>query len=229
MAALKLYFDFMSQPSRSVYMFLKASKIPFTPKPIALRKGEHFTEEFKKINPLSRVPVIDNNQFVLTESVAILKYLCVKYNVADHWYPRDLQAQVRVDEYMSWHHLGLRIAAASLFREKLIIPMAKGKPINQEKVQRWKKLVNEALDGLETAFLKTPFVSGNEISVGDVLGVCELTQLYAVKEEALFTQRPLVNAWVERVTQRLQPHFDAAHQMIYRVRDRYDDMKMAKL
>lgn len=39
MAGLKLYFDLLSQPSRSVYMFLKASKIPFTPKPVALRKG----------------------------------------------------------------------------------------------------------------------------------------------------------------------------------------------
>lgn len=90
-------------------------------------------------------------------------------------------------------------------------------------------MLDKALDGFETYFLKTPFVSGNEISVGDVLGLCELTQLYAVKEEAIFTQKPLVNAWVERVKQKLQPHYDEAHQIVYAVRDRFDDAKMAKL
>ena len=40
MAALKLYFDLMSQPSRAVYMFLKVNQIPFEEKPVALRKGK---------------------------------------------------------------------------------------------------------------------------------------------------------------------------------------------
>jgi len=36
---LKYYYDLMSQPSRAVYIFLKANGIAFEAKPIALRKG----------------------------------------------------------------------------------------------------------------------------------------------------------------------------------------------
>ena len=41
MSGLKLYYDLMSQPSRAVFLFLKVNGIPFTEKPIAIRKGEN--------------------------------------------------------------------------------------------------------------------------------------------------------------------------------------------
>lgn len=35
--------------------------------------------------------------------MAILIYLSVKYQTADHWYPSDLQARARIHEYLGWH------------------------------------------------------------------------------------------------------------------------------
>ena len=35
-------------------------------------------------------------------SVAILKYIHIKYNLPDHLYPRDLKNQGQVDEALSW-------------------------------------------------------------------------------------------------------------------------------
>ena len=64
---LLYYYDLMSQPCRALYIFLKAAGIPFQSKEIALRKGEHMTDEYAQINPFKRVPAINDSGFLLTE------------------------------------------------------------------------------------------------------------------------------------------------------------------
>ena len=61
------YYDLMSQPCRALYIFLKMAGIPFESRTIALGKMEHLTDEYAKINPFKKVPVIDDSGFILTE------------------------------------------------------------------------------------------------------------------------------------------------------------------
>ncbi|KAI0236884.1 hypothetical protein LSAT2_012593 [Lamellibrachia satsuma] len=118
MGDLKLYFDPMSQPSRAILLFLKANNIPFVEKRISLRKGEQLSQEFARINPFRKVPVIDDNGFILTESVAILKYLCVSRPVSDNWSPADICCRARLNEFNAWQHANLRTTGSLLFRTK---------------------------------------------------------------------------------------------------------------
>lgn len=39
MVKLKFYYDFLSQPCRTLYIFMKKTEIPFEPKPVNLRQG----------------------------------------------------------------------------------------------------------------------------------------------------------------------------------------------
>ena len=41
-----------------------------------------------------------------------MRYLVQKHKLPDHWYPADLQKRVKIDEYLDWHHLNLRVGAA---------------------------------------------------------------------------------------------------------------------
>nr|BAH70628.1 ACYPI007233 [Acyrthosiphon pisum] len=120
MVTLKFYYDFLSQPCRTLYIFMKKTKIPFEPKPVNLRQGEHLTKEFVSLNPFKKVPFIDDKGTVLIESVSILRYLCRTYNVADHWYPKDIQRQALVDQYLEWQHNNTRAHCTEYFRHKAL-------------------------------------------------------------------------------------------------------------
>ncbi|XP_069108032.1 glutathione S-transferase theta-1-like [Argopecten irradians] len=218
---LTVYYDLMSQPSRAVYIFLKINDIPFNAKPVALRKDEHYTDWFKSITPLSLVPVIDDAGFILTESAAILKYLAVKYDVADHWYPRtDIRVQARIDEHLHWHHLNTRYSGTTLFRELVRLPRMNNAAIKWDLVEDERNAVRKTVSILSSYFLKDqPFLCGSDISIADLVCVCELMQLVSCLEDALYTSDPVVRDWVTRVRHRTGPVFDEAHRIPYMVRE----------
>ena len=88
-------------------------------------------------------------------------------------------------------------------------PKFTGKPIDQEKVKGHKKKVTEMIGDLESYFLKgKKFIGGDKISIADLLGVCELVQLYGCHEHGLYEKSPVVKAWVENVKQETNPHFE---------------------
>eukprot|EP00064_Thunnus_orientalis_P021334 superscaffoldBa00006403_g21495 len=146
---MELYLDLYSQPCRAVFLFAKAVGIPFefkfvnlsTGNPtyiqtqgqglgITLRllvltvQGQQYGEEFGKLTMMRKVPVMKDGSFVLTESIAILKYMVQKHaaSVADHWYPADLQQRARVNEYLSWQHMGLRAQGSKVFLLRVRVP-----------------------------------------------------------------------------------------------------------
>ena len=50
-----------------------------------LRKGEHQTGEYKAMNPMGKVPLLVEGDFILPESAAIMKYFARKVSCDDHW------------------------------------------------------------------------------------------------------------------------------------------------
>ena len=67
---------------------------------VDLFTGEHTQPPFEAINPNHLVPVLEDGDFRLTESSAILKYLADK--TGSPLYPKDLQQRARVNERMDW-------------------------------------------------------------------------------------------------------------------------------
>ena len=93
--SVRVFADMLSQPARAVTIFCCAAHIPHQVVRLRVGRGDTRTKEFVKINPRMRVPVIQDGDFVLTESVAIMRYLAREKEVEDHWYPRDSRAQVQ--------------------------------------------------------------------------------------------------------------------------------------
>lgn len=217
---VEVYLDLLSQPCRAVHILLSCTKIPHTVRTVALRKGEHRTPDFTKLNPMQKVPVMVDNGFVLTESDAILKYLATKYDIPEHWYPRHPERRARVDEYTAWHHTNTRPHAAKVFILEVLLPGQLGSAVDEVRLNRALSELNGTLDKLESMFLRRqPFLCGDDITVADLLAVCELMQPLGGGRDVL-QRRPQLQHWKSRVQSALGESFDRAHAVLYGVRDR---------
>nr|CAD7430861.1 unnamed protein product [Timema monikensis] len=220
--SLKLYYDLLSQPSRAVMLFLLGNKIPFERKEINLKYGDHQSEEFGRLNPFRKVPVIVDGNFPLTESVAILRYLCREKQVRDHWYPRDSKLQAKVDEYLEWQHLDTRLNCSTYFLNKFLIPAVTGKPPKPEKVAESLKHMERTLNKIEDVWLAgdKPYLTGEQISIADLLAACEVEQTRMAGYDP-GKVRPRLSAWLERVGKDLHPHYKEVHKILRKIQEKH--------
>ncbi|NXJ14266.1 GSTT1 transferase, partial [Odontophorus gujanensis] len=217
---LELYLDLLSQPCRALYIFARSNNIPFEFKRVELMKGEHRTEEFRKVNVLMKVPALRDGSFTLAESVAILLYLARKFKTPDHWYPSDLQKQARVDEYLSWQHVNIRGKGGKLFLIKVLIPLLTGQPLPPEKLEGATEELNAVLNQFEEKFLQDkPFIVGSDVSLADLIALVELMQPVASGYD-LFEERPKLAEWRRRVEEAVGKQiFQEAHEEILNARN----------
>ena len=103
---LVLYADLVSQPARAVVAFCQKNKINFERKDIGVMRGGARTEDFAKISPTKKIPVmqeIDERTgeiFTLVESHTIMRYLADTRGVPDHWFPRESRDRALVNMYL---------------------------------------------------------------------------------------------------------------------------------
>ena len=172
-------------------------------------------------------------------SVAILKYSMSKFELPDHWYPSDTKKRAKIDEYLHWHHGNMRRGATFYFYYKVSIiqtmhitfcmysihntnvhfsqylsPKFRGieKPYM---IEEGFKTLQSSLQMMEQHFLKeTKFINSAEVSIADILAVCELTQFWMTDEDVV-SDRPRVSQWMSDVQSATSPYFDEVHKMVF--------------
>ncbi|KAM8918305.1 glutathione S-transferase theta-3-like [Lycaon pictus] len=217
---LELYLDLLSQPCRAVYIFAKKNGIPFELRPVELLKGQHHSDAFAQVNPLKKVPALKDGDFTLAESVAILLYLSRKYEVPDHWYPQDLQARARVDEYLAWQHTTLRSSCTRAMWQKMMSPVFLGEQVPAETLVSTLAELDRCLQLLEDKFLKDQdFLAGPHISVADLVAITELMHPVSAGCQ-IFKSRPKLAAWRQRVEAEVgKDLFQEAHAVVLKAKD----------
>ena len=97
---MKLYMHPASITSRIVRLYIADKGLDVEEEVVDLFTGAHHQEPFVTINPNRLVPVLDDGDFRLTESAAILIYLAEKFDLPE--YPKDVKARAKVNEAMFW-------------------------------------------------------------------------------------------------------------------------------
>ncbi|RDD42400.1 Glutathione S-transferase theta-1 [Trichoplax sp. H2] len=222
------YYDAISQPCRSVLMFLNANKISYEGRVLSLFSGAYRkSDELAAINPQRYLPVIKDSQVQLFESDAILKYVADQYKVSDHWYPADLAKRARINEYMSWHHSNTRSSCIGLFRLAYLGPRFFNKKVDEKERQDAVDKLNKTADFIESYFLKdSEYINSNSISIADLLAVCEFSQLIIVDYDVA-QGRPKVAKWVQNIKSNLGSIYEDAHEIVYQFQKEVQEAKKA--
>ncbi|HZP97921.1 MAG TPA: glutathione S-transferase family protein [Reyranella sp.] len=97
---MKLYTHPVSTACRPVMQFIADNNIACDMEVVDILKGAHYGPEYSAKNPNRLVPMLEDGDFRLTESAAILRYLAEKVNSPA--YPKDLKQRARVNEAMDW-------------------------------------------------------------------------------------------------------------------------------
>lgn len=96
--------SFFSPYAMSVYVALTEKGIPFTLKRVDLSQNQQFDSDYRALSLTCRVPTLQIDEFVLSESSAIAEYLEERFPAPEfeRLYPRDREKRARAREVQAW-------------------------------------------------------------------------------------------------------------------------------
>lgn len=97
---MKLYYDTPSGHAHRARLFLSLIGAQVEIVPVALKKGEHKSPEFLKLNSFGQLPVLQDGDIAIPDSNAILVYVAKKLGKTD-WLPEDPAGAAAVQRWLS--------------------------------------------------------------------------------------------------------------------------------
>jgi glutathione S-transferase len=212
---MKLYYHPISTASRPVVLFAADSGITLDLQVIDLFTGEHMQDAYGSINPSRLVPVLEDGDFRLTESSAILKYLAD--SIDSPAYPKDLRRRARVNEMMDWlntgfyRDFGYGLVYPQIFpHHKRRSDEAHGGVVEwgKEKSKFWLGVLDAHLLGSEKRYL-----CGDDITIADYLGAGMMSIGEIIQCD--FSHYPNLARWYR--TMKSRPNWTKVNEAFYGV------------
>ena len=210
---MKLYYHPVSTTCRPIMLFAADSGIDLDYQLVDLFTGEHMQDAYAKLNPCRQVPMLEDGDFRLTESSAILKYLAEK--TGSPAYPTDAKKRARINERMDWFNTGLYRELGYGVIYPQLFPHLK-RPDEKvhagviewgcDKAGNWLKILDESMIGPDNKYL-----GGNEITLADYLGAAMLTVGEVIHID--YAKYPNIKRWLD--TMKARPNWEKVNAPFY--------------
>lgn len=209
---MRLYYDPVSTTSRPIMLLAADANIALDYEVVDLMTGAHVQPLFSGINPCQQVPVLEDGDFRLTESSAILKYLADKTGSAA--YPKDLRQRARVNERMDWFNTGFYRELGYGVIYPQIFPNYKrdGEVVQAAhlawgcaKSRRWLNILDQDIIG------SNAYVCGDQLTIADYLGIGILTLGEVTRFD--YAEWKNVSRWI--ATMKARPHWGRVNEIFY--------------
>ena len=141
----------------TVFVGLREKGLDFTVKDVALDRGEQKSAAFRASSPTARVPALDHDGFVLSESSAIVEYLDDAFP-GPKLFPADVKDRARARQVLAWIRSDLmplreQRATSTMFYTRATAPLdAAGQAAAEKLVLVASDLVHDGKTSLFGAF-----------------------------------------------------------------------------
>jgi glutathione S-transferase len=193
---LKLWGRVNSINVQKVLWTLDELKVPYERIDAGMAFGVVNEPFYKKMNPNSRVPTIDDDGFVLWESNAIVRYLAGKHGMGTLC-PSDPRQRADADRWMDWTVAHLNPPITPVFWGLIRSPPEKR---DMKLIESEAEKVGQQLSVLEQGLEGKDYVAGKSFTMGDIVVGVFVWRWYAlpVKHPGM----PRIEAYHDRLKQR---------------------------
>lgn len=161
-----------SPPSRAVLMVKELLGLDMDIREVNTIAGDQFKPEFLAKNPLHTIPLIEDGDFILADSHAIITYLVTRYGAEkrSQLYPNEYCSRAIIDQRMYFENSIIfptfRAIMISILKDKTPGPTEE-QTSNAEKIYGY----------LETYLEASEFLASDHITLADISVVASVTTL----------------------------------------------------
>ena len=163
---------------RKVLWTLQELDVPFERIDAGLAYGHNHTPAYLAKNPNALVPLLEDRDFTLWESNAIVRYLCARYG-DPALYPEDLRQRFDAERWMDWQQTTLNRAGGPAFIQWVRTPADQ----RQSAVIAQSVAATETLLQMLDAHLATrPWMAGEHFTMADIPIGCEIHRWWGLPQ-----------------------------------------------
>ena len=201
---IKLYGFDLSTPSNKVRLCANAIGCAYDYVQLDLPGGDLQTPVHMARHPAGKVPVIEDDGFVLFESDAINKYLCRKHN--SDLYPNGLKEQAQVDQWCDFAAIHVGGAMGRVFTNFFIAPRF-GMEVDQGSLDFGRAMLDRFLPIVDRQLENSEHMAGAALSIADLSLLAIIDPAETIELD--LTRYPALDAWRQRL--RTEPFYTAMH------------------
>lgn len=154
------------------------------------------TPEYLAHNPNALVPLLQDGDFYLWESNAIVRYLCARY-AGESLYPTDLPQRFDAERWMDWQQTTFNPAGRDAFIQWIRTPAERRQ---SELIARSVAATELLLDLLERHLSERPYIAGDAFTMADIPLGCEMHRWFGLPQPTRVW--PHVQHWYARLLAR---------------------------
>lgn len=160
------------------------------------RFGVVDTPEYRAMNPMGRVPTLEDDGFVLWESNAILRYLALAHSAGSAMVPRDVHEWGLCHQWLDWQVSALIPTFPQVMRQ-----------FRAPEAERDRALIDSNVEFLEAMWAildarlgRGDYLLGERFTIADIPAGVWVARRYRL--ELARRALPALDAWFERLKER---------------------------